>query len=728
MIIWPPVNMRPKPIEKTVQRLVFLIIIVFLAGFLAGGAAQESSGHLYRRAELLEHGHGDLEGAIKIYRRIVGEFPRERRVVARSLLRIGICYERLGIEGAMAAYREILESYIDQRIVVREASDRLARLRSLSTSDLAPLSNEPTQRRVMVFDDTDRIRPNLARISPDGQWLVSVSRRDFQLWLKNLEDGETRLLVAERIDPFGFVWSRDSRQLAFFGRRGLETIEMASGTRSIILETMQIRRRRIRSNLPDWSPDGSQLLLNNRSTATIAFFSLQDYTVTPLITSSHNLLFARLSPDGQFVAYCSQRNSYDHDIYLVATDGEGVEIQLTEGLGDDKLPIWSPDGRFVLFLREGQLWAVQFDLQAGSPIGKAFSLADLGSIWPMLSLSTKEELFFRKSLPHAAPQMFFVEVDSEVATSPGEAKPLLAEGTLPCDGIPCAIWSKDESKIYYWKGKRPAERNLDSGGERSIGFPTSHSVGFYSLSGDSRSFAFFGWDQHKRPGIYEYMSDGDEIVPLSTWEDGPEAIRLGLRPYPPLRWSPDGTKIAFEQYLNGNGDIYVVNIDGSKKTRLTTNPATDNTPDWSRDGSQISFQSQRDGTQRFDGSLYIMNQDGSNQRSIFFSPELFCSAWSQEGSKIIFGALQQVAGTSQEYVDIFTINPDGTNLTRITTSADGETYPSISPDGQRIVYMVEHRLFVMNIDGTGSHRLDARGRTDEDPAWSPEITEQKLIF
>ena len=194
------------------------------------------------------------------------------------------------------------------------------------------------------------------------------------------------------------------------------------------------------------------------------------------------------------------------------------------------------------------------------------------------------------------------------------------------------------------------------------------------------------------------------------------------------RWSPDGTKIAFEQYLNGNGDIYVVNIDGSKKTRLTTNPATDNTPDWSRDGSQISFQSERDGTQRFDGSLYIMNQDGSNQRSIFFSPELFCSAWSQEGSKIIFGALQQVAGTFQEYVDLFTINPDGTNLTRITTSADGETYPSISPDGQRIVYMVEHRLFVMNIDGTGSHRLDARGRTDEDPAWSPEITEQKLIF
>ena len=187
------------------------------------------------------------------------------------------------------------------------------------------------------------------------------------------------------------------------------------------------------------------------------------------------------------------------------------------------------------------------------------------------------------------------------------------------------------------------------------------------------------------------------------------------------RWSPSGIKIAFEQHLNGNGDIYVINTDGSNKIRLTTDPAQDGTPDWSPDGSEISFQSERDGSQRFEGSLYIMNQDGSKQRSIFFSPQLFCTAWSQEGSRLIFGALQPVPGTSLEYVDLFTINPDGTDLTRITTSADGETYPSISPDGLRIVYMVNFRLFVMNIDGTGAHGLDARGRTDEDPAWSPEF-------
>jgi len=60
-------------------------------------------------------------------------------------------------------------------------------------------------------------------------------------------------------------------------------------------------------------------------------------------------------------------------------------------------------------------------------------------------------------------------------------------------------------------------------------------------------------------------------------------------------------------------------------------------------------------------------------------------------------------------------------LTRITTGADHEVYPSISPDGNRVVYMSEFRLYVMNIDGTDAYRLDGRNMVDEDPAWSPVI-------
>jgi len=47
-------------------------------------------------------------------------------------------------------------------------------------------------------------------------------------------------------------------------------------------------------------------------------------------------------------------------------------------------------------------------------------------------------------------------------------------------------------------------------------------------------------------------------------------------------WSPDGSKIAFYSNRDGNYEIYVMNADGSGQTRLTSNTAIDEEPDWGR--------------------------------------------------------------------------------------------------------------------------------------------------
>ncbi len=46
-------------------------------------------------------------------------------------------------------------------------------------------------------------------------------------------------------------------------------------------------------------------------------------------------------------------------------------------------------------------------------------------------------------------------------------------------------------------------------------------------------------------------------------------------------WSPDGKKIAFYSYRDGNHEIYVMNADGSEQKNLTNNPAYDGEPSWS---------------------------------------------------------------------------------------------------------------------------------------------------
>ena len=82
-------------------------------------------------------------------------------------------------------------------------------------------------------------------------------------------------------------------------------------------------------------------------------------------------------------------------------------------------------------------------------------------------------------------------------------------------------------------------------------------------------------------------------------------------------WSPDGTKIAYEGGSpNGKPDIYVMNADGSAQTRLTRSPARDENPDWSPDGSQIAFYSERPGN----AEIYVMNSDGTHQQRVTHDP------------------------------------------------------------------------------------------------------------
>lgn len=83
-----------------------------------------------------------------------------------------------------------------------------------------------------------------------------------------------------------------------------------------------------------------------------------------------------------------------------------------------------------------------------------------------------------------------------------------------------------------------------------------------------------------------------------------------------VAWSPDGRKIAFVSYRDGNMEIYVMNADGSGVTRLTNHPGSDAHPAWSPDGRKIAFQSDRDGN----SEIYVMNADGSGVTRLTYSP------------------------------------------------------------------------------------------------------------
>jgi tetratricopeptide (TPR) repeat protein len=100
--------------------------IVVLA-FVLGGFSQTAD-DLFQKALRLEKSEGKLTEAIGLYQKVVAG-QSSKTLAAQAQLRIGMCYEKMGIAEAVKAYELVIEKYPDQAEVVAEARGRLAALR-----------------------------------------------------------------------------------------------------------------------------------------------------------------------------------------------------------------------------------------------------------------------------------------------------------------------------------------------------------------------------------------------------------------------------------------------------------------------------------------------------------------------------------------------------------------------------------------------------------------------
>jgi TolB protein len=154
--------------------------------------------------------------------------------------------------------------------------------------------------------------------------------------------------------------------------------------------------------------------------------------------------------------------------------------------------------------------------------------------------------------------------------------------------------------------------------------------------------------------------------------------------------SPDGTRIAFDRGGGPNppaSGIFLMNVDGSHVTRITTPPpsasAGDVYPSFSPDGTKIAFvRSWPNGDQ----AIFIVGVDGKGLSQVTPPTVLATDRphWSRDGSKLLFGTPSSVL-TGR---DVYLVNVDGSGLTRLTHTYgnDFADNPAWSPDGTMIVF------------------------------------------
>src|SRR4030095_8063880 len=122
--------------------------------------------------------------------------------------------------------------------------------------------------------------------------------------------------------------------------------------------------------------------------------------------------------------------------------------------------------------------------------------------------------------------------------------------------------------------------------------------------------------------------------------------------------------------------------------------------------------------------LYLMNPDGTDQTRITFDPRVNQQPDISPDARYIVFCGNQITDTNPEGdLEIFVMEADGSNIRQLTFNGAADAWPRWSPNGKQIVFHSNvdgnFEIYIINADGTDLTRVTDYSGLDQFPEWSP---------
>ena len=443
------------------------------------------------------------------------------------------------------------------------------------------------------------------------------------------------------------------------------------------------------------------------------------------------------SPDGKSIVFTSDREG-SAELFQIKPDGTGIE-RLTNDPAYDDQAAFSPDGKQLVFVssRQGgyaRLWTIDLATRRA----RALTTGNGGDFRPAWSPDGQWIAFASdrgSNMPFANGRWEHLQLaDVYVVRPDGSGLKRISEHGNFC-GSP--KWKSDSQHLIAYC--MTAEQTLDN--RRAV--PEKNPVG-----NDTRLVAFDvvtgGSETVKEAAgaIFNPAYVGATIGYVRKFAQGPGAGiyyadgRSG--PKGDIRsasWSPDGSQVVFHKRLPAPPPTWRPTYSRNPSYELTM---TGILPSFNPSGDRFVMTGRPSVPGRPFGSSIVVGASGSDKGDVIFKDEarnVLAPQWSPRGDAIIFGIgvfdaffngfntrFAQRSDRAEGGAQIAMIRPDGSDFHELTSGADNSAFPSMAPDGKRIVYRSfspngEGGLKVMNIETKAVTAL-THGY-ENFPLWSP---------